>query len=834
MAKSNAVWGIDIGQCALKALRCRPHEKDDSRMVVEAFDYIEYPKILTQPEANRDELVREALELFVSRNDIAGESVAVAVPGQSGLARFIKLPPVERKKIPDIVKYEARQQIPFALEDVVWDYQPLIGNEEEGYALETEVGLFAMKRDQVARHLKPLESAGIAVEIIQLAPLAIYNFICYDRLQISGPYDPSNPPPSTVIISLGTDTTDLVITNGYRVWQRSIPIGGNHFTKSLTKELKLTFAKAEHLKRNAMKAENPKAVFQAMRPVFSDLVAEIQRSIGFFTSNNRNAKLGDMVALGNPMKLPGLQRFLSQNLDQEVKLIDQFNNLVGGTAVAGPQFKENQPTFGVAYGLCVQALGNSQLRTNLLPEEIVTTRLVKAKKPWAVGAAALLLLGLTINYFGHYSALMTADVAAPAMARELSAAKNAVSEAKRFEGELSELKTKFDAINEVGNSLQSNVEGRLLWLELLKALDASLPKDPRPAAERQETEEDIAKRNELHIDSVDCEYFADLTPWHTSVAANLTQKPGASPSDGSAPTDPNASPPADPSAAAPPADPAGAPPLDPSATVGTDPNAPPPADGATGTGLAAGGWVIEIKGFHLHNNPPNSKIDVGDEGEQFVRNTLIKHLEEGKVMLPDGPSGKLIEMPISELGVQYPVVVTSEKVKTVTYMAEAMDATATGGIGPAGMAMGPRGMGEEAGGLPYGTGAAGEQLPKTFKLRQYDFVVQFCWQPKPRTERMLKLAAKEKAPAPQGEVATDATATEPATAPATAEAQPIASPAAASSPTGEAPAVPPAIETAPTGTTPASTGPAPPPPAETAPAGTAATTTEPATTEPSS
>src|SRR5205823_9183560 len=96
--------------------------------------------------------------------------------------------------------------------------------------------LFAMKRDQVARHLQPLDEAGIDVEIIQLAPLAIYNFVCFDRLNIEGAYDPANPPASTVIISLGTDTTDLVITNGYRVWQRSIPIGGNHFTKSLTKE----------------------------------------------------------------------------------------------------------------------------------------------------------------------------------------------------------------------------------------------------------------------------------------------------------------------------------------------------------------------------------------------------------------------------------------------------------------------------------------------------------------------------------------------------------------------------------------------------------------------
>src|ERR1700741_1311212 len=190
MAKSDAVWGIDIGQCALKARRCRPHEKDENRLVVEAFDYIEYPKILTQPEANRDELIREALQTFVSRNDVAGDSVAIAVPGQSGLARFIKLPPVERKKIPDIVKYEARQQIPFALEDVVWDYQPLIGREDEGQPIETEAGLFAMKRDQVARALKPLDEAGIPVDIIQLAPLSIYNFICFDRMKLEGGYDP--------------------------------------------------------------------------------------------------------------------------------------------------------------------------------------------------------------------------------------------------------------------------------------------------------------------------------------------------------------------------------------------------------------------------------------------------------------------------------------------------------------------------------------------------------------------------------------------------------------------------------------------------------------------
>ena len=48
----------------------------------------------------------------------------MSLPGQSALARFIQLPPVESSQIAKIVEYEARQQIPFALEEVIWDYQP--------------------------------------------------------------------------------------------------------------------------------------------------------------------------------------------------------------------------------------------------------------------------------------------------------------------------------------------------------------------------------------------------------------------------------------------------------------------------------------------------------------------------------------------------------------------------------------------------------------------------------------------------------------------------------------------------------------------------------------
>src|SRR3954465_15963667 len=130
MAITPGVWGIDLGQCALKAIRL---QEIDGELVATAFDYIEHPKILSQPDADPDQLTREALDQFLSGQSLKGDFVAVSVPGQAGLARFVawsrpgqaglggfvKLPPVEEKKVGDIVKFEAKQQIPGPLEEVV-------------------------------------------------------------------------------------------------------------------------------------------------------------------------------------------------------------------------------------------------------------------------------------------------------------------------------------------------------------------------------------------------------------------------------------------------------------------------------------------------------------------------------------------------------------------------------------------------------------------------------------------------------------------------------------------------------------------------------------------
>ena len=71
-----------------------------------------------------------------------------------------------------------------------------------------------------------------------------------------------------------------------------------------------------------------------------------------------------------------------------------------------PQFQDNLASFAVAYGLGVQGLNRGGLGTNLLPPEIERIRLIRSKKPWALAASALIMLGLTFLFaLGDYRVL---------------------------------------------------------------------------------------------------------------------------------------------------------------------------------------------------------------------------------------------------------------------------------------------------------------------------------------------------------------------------------------------------------------------------------------------
>ncbi len=497
MAKTFGVWGIDIGQCALKALRL---EIIDGQPTATAFDYIEHPKILSQPDADPDALTREALEKFLSRNPLGRDHVAIGVPGQSGLARFVKLPPVEEKKVSDIVKFEAKQQIPFPLEEVVWDYQRLSDKVEVigGFAMETEIGLFAMKRDIINRHLGHYNGVKAEVNVVQMAPLALTNYAAYELLKKRGgdpalEEQPTDLPPGkkkkcVVILDIGTDASNLIITDGAKIiWQRPVPLGGNNFTRVLTKETKLTFAKAEHLKRNAAKSPELATILKALRPVLTDFVGEVQRSLGYFTNTHRDAHVAYMVGLGSAFKLPGLQKYLSEKLALDVRKPAAIDGIVGDAVLNDPVFQENSLTFPVAYGLALQGLALAQttpeeqrkyslLRTNLLPTEIRTDRQIRAKKPWAAAAAACVLLGVSaaaMGYGSQYRALNDKKLA-DSLDKGSKVVSASTSQNSTFTKTKGDVET---AVSSVKAIIAGNEE-RLNWIRLHEVVANTLPKPP--------------------------------------------------------------------------------------------------------------------------------------------------------------------------------------------------------------------------------------------------------------------------------------------------------------------------------------------------------------------
>ena len=743
--KIQHVWGVEIGQSALKGMRC--HLEGD-QIVTDVFDFVEYPKILSQPEAEPDLLIADALQQFLSRNDLRGARIGVSVPGQSGLAKFFKPPPVEVKKIGDIVRYEAKQQIPFDLNDVIWDFQQMEGAQiEDGYALDCEVGLFAMKRDAVFRSMKPYKENSMDVDLVQLAPMSIYNMIAHDRYSermSTEAYDPDSPQKSIVVLSIGTDASDLIVTNGFRVWQRSIPIGGNHFTRQLTKDLKLTFAKAEHLKRNAMQADDPKLVFQAMRPVFNDMVTEIQRSLNFFKTLNKKSDLESMLLLGNTAKLPGLQQFLNKNLGMEVEILDKYPKLEGSEVTGAQAFKENAAAFGVVYGICLQLLKRGPMRTSLLPREIVIDRIIRMKKPWVVGALSLLLVGLVTNHATMGRVMSVVDEG-----RWKAAQESATTVSTESANEIKEDQRRKDSISlyeQVGKEVGVGAKKRVMILELYKAIEASLNRNPA-LADKTPIELPYSDRMDFHVTRIEQKFESDLTRWfsprllekHKGDVSSIRQLLGK---------------------------------------VDAEKEVPEP------TPLVGSGWVVEIKGYHYFNGESHK----GEEGESHILKYMIEFLNNGSIEIAnEKPDEKPISFSMRELGIRLPVVIsappanTNHRIANPAYLQRLIDlgyakpagaggmggggmdgggmmgGAGMGGAGMSGPGMGGPGMsgpgmsgpgkgmggenGSGSGDGGFGTGGTrpagkpildleGNPIPPDFPAPRCDFIVQFAWQPR--------------------------------------------------------------------------------------------------------
>jgi type IV pilus assembly protein PilM len=453
---AGAVWGIDIGKAALKAVKLRATKEGLEIKAVEHFDYEG-----AADDDKRAEQVRDALKKLLAKHKLGNDTVLVALPGLHAFSRFIKLPPVDAKKIGMMVRMEAQQQIPFPIAEVNWDFQRI----EREYAPgeEVEVGIFATQRERVNGFLADLKSQGIEPGVLTIAPLAIYNFATYDM-------DLSE---ATIILDIGSDHTDLVVVDGPRFWLRNLRIAGNDITKALAERFKVSFDEAEKLKRTASKSDQSKKIFSSMEPTLKDLVTEVTRSVGFFKSQASGGQLDvkKLILLGDGSKLKNLPSFLENELGftvEKVSKLEQDKFLVDET-VDMELLKKHLLGFGVALGLAIQGVGEARCAINLAPEDVKIQELLRRKVPLAAAAVVCSWAALGVSYV-TWSSWRDQLLETVAKAKDLDKYKKVQEDAKAA-AEASKVLAK------KSEPLKGLVVNRLLPLDILRKLREVLPKD---------------------------------------------------------------------------------------------------------------------------------------------------------------------------------------------------------------------------------------------------------------------------------------------------------------------------------------------------------------------
>ena len=225
MAGNQRAWGIEVGVAAVKAI-CL--ERSGDQVAVSDFCVIPHSRTLGDPELSgqeSDAIVRFSLGQLISQKSLEGETLVMNLPGQDALIRFAKLPPAEPKAIPGLVEYEAKQQIPFPIEEVEWDYQAF----QDDDSPEIEVGIFATTRGKVQDLLSRWSDSGLSPEALTVGPLAVLNAVAWDSglvdLNKSGASIRDEEEP-LVVLDIGTHASDVVIAHRGRCWIRTFPVGG--------------------------------------------------------------------------------------------------------------------------------------------------------------------------------------------------------------------------------------------------------------------------------------------------------------------------------------------------------------------------------------------------------------------------------------------------------------------------------------------------------------------------------------------------------------------------------------------------------------------------------
>lgn len=360
---SNLPVAIDIGASSIKVLQLKEDENS-----------IKLHKIGVAPTpygAVKDGLivdtkaVSQTIQKLLSANQIKEKNCVSSFPGQQVIARLVKLPPMAESEIKQAISYQAEKYIPFPLDTVVIDTHYL-GEVVEQDAKKTAVLLVAAQKEAVNSYITTFSEAGLWLRSLDIAPFLSIRGALEGGIFLS---DPLSYEETILYVDIGASSCDIsVINKGILRFARIIPIAGTNLTKAIATTMNLNIDEAEKMKKefaaayideedkiSAVDLTTTKQLVNIITPILSSIVNEIQRSLAYYESKFRRARISKLVLCGGTSKLRNFSKYLTREIGLNVVCPHPFSNIQVDNSLISPDYiSAVEGLFSVSCGLSLR------------------------------------------------------------------------------------------------------------------------------------------------------------------------------------------------------------------------------------------------------------------------------------------------------------------------------------------------------------------------------------------------------------------------------------------------------------------------------------------------
>ena len=388
---NNRYFGIDIGESAIKLVEIYK-TREGYRLKNGHLVELDIDPLFDDTE-KRNAIIKRTLKRLFAEEKINSGNTALSISGQSVFIRPLRIPKIAKNKVEQIIQYEAQLQVPFPINEVIWNYELFDTHDSP----EMDVMLVAVKKDIVEEKLKLLSGFGVNVNFVEVDSFSLFNVLDFiDGLK------------NRVVLDIGSKITDIIVIGEEKLWTRSILLGGNDLTKAIATDLKISFKEAEALKRkegivalsesDKNASPNARTISEAISPILVELLTDVSKSIGYYKSQFAGAKaFKEILITGGCSKLRNIAQFVRANIDVPTKVFNLFEKIKEDL-----DFNATEDMAGrmdSAVGLALRTVMPLSTKTNLLPKEILRAKEFE-KKRWYIFGSLLALIFIFMTLTG--------------------------------------------------------------------------------------------------------------------------------------------------------------------------------------------------------------------------------------------------------------------------------------------------------------------------------------------------------------------------------------------------------------------------------------------------